>query len=676
MISASSQNKVHIRTGVGVLLVMLIAVGFWLRVRHLGDLGLIVDEGIQAIAVQGILEHGVPKVDSGLMYLRAVPFLYAQAASALLFGLNEFSLRLPAVLFGVSAIFAAYILGKTVFNRSIGVLSAAILTFSVWEIELSRYARFYTAFQCMYLVSLLSFYRGFMIGERLYRFMFIVAALITCSLHQLGLLLFTCFLIPLPLSSFSRREKLSFGIWAAGLAGLWVVYVKLVGLLNAMSNPYSRSIEEQVSLVGAFRKIQSIIGEPIGIPLFYIPRPRFVIDVAREDPLWFLVLALVSSVTIAYLLYRFLRRDDGWRTLVTIPMVWMAFLHHFGLVLLMLAVYIVFFVRDFRSFLEPPLKVMYGAVAVCLVFWIPVLVATLSVKQVILVTFGYPLYRFYEYFLSWFVEGWPVLIIVFGLGSLLLLVRFISDRSIPAPLFVLAAIYIPAVVTSFARPHYIEARYTFHLYPLMIIVFAAIALEVGSRVFKIPVRGKWSRGAIAAAITLAALFISQDANPVNAWSVGNRTYQSTRDPIRSVVNWKPYAGFHQDHKSPSLYVRERLAPGDRVVALGVAHMVAIYHFYVGQVHYALGNGFRHHRVVKEGKIVAYASGSEILENLPRLKEIIEGESAGGIWLLGDRMLLVDDNSVYSKSMKEHLKSLAIAPDYLGVDGQTFAVKVR
>jgi 4-amino-4-deoxy-L-arabinose transferase-like glycosyltransferase len=675
MMPAFHQNEFRDRIRVALLLLLLMTLGFWLRARHLGDLGLIVDEGFQANAVQGILKDGVPKVDSGLIYSRAIPFLYIQAASAQLFGLNEFSLRLPAVLFGVAAIFAAYVLGKTLFNRSVGLLTAAVLTFSVWEIELSRYARFYTAFQCMYLVSLCCFYRGFMIGERFYKFLFIVAALVTISLHPLGIALFTCFLIPLPSTSFSRRDKLVYGVWATGLAGLWVLYDKLVELLNAMGYPYSH-IKDEGALVGAFRKIQSIVGEPIGITLFYVPRPRFVIELAREDPLWFLGLALVSGVATAYLLYRFLRRDDGWRALVAIPVVWTAFLHQFGLVLLMLAVYVVFFVRDFRSLLEPPLKVIYGAVAVCLVFWIPVLAATLTVRQVIVVTFGYPLYRFYEYFLFWFLEGWPVLIILFGLGCLLLLARFFSDRSIPAPLFVLGAIYIPAVVTSFARPHYIEARYTFHLYPLMIIVFAMIAMEAGSRVLKIPVRGKWSRGVIAAAITLATLFISQDANPVNAWSVANRTYQNTRDPIKSVINWKFYAGFHQDHKSPSLYVRERLAPGDRVVALGVAHMVAIYHFYVGQVHYAVGNAFRHHRVLKEGKIVAYMTGSEILENLPRLKEIIEGGTGEGIWLLGDRMLLVDDNSVYSKSMKEYLKSLAIAPDYLAMDDQTFAVKLR
>jgi hypothetical protein len=211
----------------------------------------------------------------------------------------------------------------------------------------------------------------------------------------------------------------------------------------------------------------------------------------------------------------------------------------------------------------------------------------------------------------------------------------------------------------------------------MVIVFATIAIEAGTRFLKIPVRGQWSRGVIAAAITLAALFISQDANPVDAWSVGNRTYQSTRDPIRSVINWKLYAGFHQDHKSPSLYVRERLAPGDQVVALGLVYMVTVYHFYVGQVHYAVGGPmeyFRDHRVAKEGKIVAYMTGSEILESLPRVKEIIEGESGGGIWLLGDRILL--SHPSYSKALKEYLLSLARDPDYVGLDGQTFAVKVR
>ena len=101
MIPAARQHEAYVRAGVMLLLMGLLAAGFWLRVRHLEDLGLVVDEGNQALAVRGILQYGVPKVDSGLIYARAVSFLYAQAASAALFGLNEFSLRFPSVLFGV-----------------------------------------------------------------------------------------------------------------------------------------------------------------------------------------------------------------------------------------------------------------------------------------------------------------------------------------------------------------------------------------------------------------------------------------------------------------------------------------------------------------------------------------------------------------------------------------------
>ena len=62
-----------------LLLLILIVIGFWLRVRHLGDLALIVDEGVQALAVKGILKYGVPKFDSGYIFTRALSFIYLQA---------------------------------------------------------------------------------------------------------------------------------------------------------------------------------------------------------------------------------------------------------------------------------------------------------------------------------------------------------------------------------------------------------------------------------------------------------------------------------------------------------------------------------------------------------------------------------------------------------------------
>lgn len=671
MMPDSLQNEARIRIGVALLLVALLAVGFWLRVRNVGELGLIVDEGNQVLAVQGILKYGIPKVDSGRIYSRGIPFLYAEAAAAELFGLNEFSLRLPGVLLGMAAILAAYLLGRAVFNRPIGLLMAALLTFSVWEIEMSRYARFYTGFQFMYLISLFCFYRGYMLGERAYKFWFVAAAFVTFSFHELGVMLATCFLIPLFSSAYSPRRKWALGVLAAGLAGLWALYPKLLKPLKAMADPIPYANRDGAAM-GTVEGIKAIIKDRFNIPYVGI-----VIQLAKEHPMVFFGLVLVPGAATAYLIYRFFWKNDGWRALFAVPIVWAAFIHQFGLVLIMLLIYLALFARGLRSLTEPALKVVYSVIVVCLIFWIPVVsVSTARFMSVPKVLFGYP--NVYEYFLTWFIKGWPILSIIVALGCVLLAARFVSDRTAPAPLFVLGALFIPAILTSFLPNEFYEARYTFHLYPLIVMVFAVIVVEAKSRFIRgLSVGGRFGRGMVATAIALLALFVSQDGNPAAAWSVGNRDYQSKKDPIKGHINWKFYAGFHQDHKTPSRYVREHLREGDQVVAVGAPHMIAIYHYYVGRVDYSVAEqieGFQFR--LKGNKIRDHMTGSEILDSLPRLREIIEKDPGRGIWLLCDRMLLVEDNHYFSEPMKEYLRGLARDPVYLGLDGQTFAVKVR
>ena len=70
----ASPSKTQIRVSVALLVAAILAIGFWLRFKHLGDLGLVVDEGVEILAVEGILKHGLPKFDSGLIYRRALPF--------------------------------------------------------------------------------------------------------------------------------------------------------------------------------------------------------------------------------------------------------------------------------------------------------------------------------------------------------------------------------------------------------------------------------------------------------------------------------------------------------------------------------------------------------------------------------------------------------------------------
>jgi predicted membrane-bound mannosyltransferase len=194
------------RRFVVICLALLVISGFWLRARNLGDLGLIVDEGIQAMAVRGVLDSGLPRLDTGLMYARNLGLVYLQAAAARMFGLDELSLRLPGVLFGVAAILVSYLLAKELFGRWPGLLTATIMTFSVWEIEFSRYGRFYAPFQCMFLLSLYCFYRGFLRNDRSFKIWFLVAFAFTLPMHEMSVLLIPCFLIPLPSTALSSKR--------------------------------------------------------------------------------------------------------------------------------------------------------------------------------------------------------------------------------------------------------------------------------------------------------------------------------------------------------------------------------------------------------------------------------------------------------------------------------------
>ena len=74
----------------------IVVVAAVLRLWRLGALGIVSDEDLSILAVDGILAHGYPLLPSGMIYLRLGWFGYLIAASAAAFGHEEFWLRLPA----------------------------------------------------------------------------------------------------------------------------------------------------------------------------------------------------------------------------------------------------------------------------------------------------------------------------------------------------------------------------------------------------------------------------------------------------------------------------------------------------------------------------------------------------------------------------------------------------
>jgi len=665
------------RAIVVAVLALLVVAGFALRVRHLGDLGLVVDEGTQALAVRGALEHGRPLLHSGEIYTRNLGHLALQVLSAKLFGLDEFSLRLPGAVFGTLAVLATYFLGAATLSRRHGLLAAALIAFSTWEIELARYGRFYAVFQCLYIVSLLCFYRGFMLGRRRWALLFVVAAAATLTTHELAITLAGCFLIPVVSTEFSRGRKLASLGAALVFGALWSVYRKAAWALNpppVFGDPAPVGTPHPPAVAPTpFRRLQEIVP----IPGLQPPEGRALLQLWSDRP-WLLVVPLGLALWAATRLL--LRRGEPLsRTRIALELAILAAagVHQFGLVVVLAAVEALLCLDPpFRDWVRPS-RVVWGTVGALLLFWAAAsaLGPEFTVKAAVLDLFGYP--DFLRYFLYWYVLGWPVLTVVVAAGTVLLLVRHASDRRRPAPLFLLGALGIPVVATSFFRA-FQEARYTFHLYPLMVLVFAGSCLWLWSRLrLRMPAGHAVVRGGAAVACTLAVLWASQDADPLRAWSIGSRTYRSPRDPVRSVINWRLYAGFHQDHETPSLFVRERLAPGDRVVAAGPPHVISIYHFYVGRVDALVGRweDFLYYRKV-DGRTVGYITGSDVLRDPAELQALAAPAGGGAVWLLADKLLFDPDNDYYSPAVKAWLRDAASRAAYVGLDGQTFATRLN
>jgi len=665
------------RRGLPIALTGLVLLGLWLRLRHLGQLSLIVDEGVQALAMRGLLDTGRPLLDSGELYLRNPLFLLLQLLSVWTVGLGEWGLRLPSAVFGALGILAGYWLGAVTAGRRVGLLTALFLAVSSWEIELSRYARFYTTFQCFYAVSLTCFYRGFMRGELRYRWLFVGSAAITLLTHELSVMLGLCFLIPLFFPRVSPGRKWLY-LGATGLFGIvWSLYRRAMWSFNEapiFGDP--GPVEPTVAQTSWFEQIRSVL------PIPGVAFPEFGLWGATAGQQPGLLLAAVILALAGALL--FVRRSSGsvqrMRTLVGLAMIGAGLFQQFGLVVVIAAFAVVTVVDRASTLRTPPWLAIYSTTAALLAFWSWVAITKLSLapREAVLELFGYP--NFLQYFAYWYVQGWPLLTAVCLLGGIVLAGRVLHDRHDPAPLFLLGALVVPVVVTSFFRA-FQEARYTFHLYPLMLIVFSSVCIRVIYWVReRVAGKHRWMRSVAVGVIVLGILFTGRDSNPIAAWSIGERDYRSAKDPIRSVINWSFYANYHQDRKSPSEFVRERRSAGDRVVALGPPHMVAVYHHYSGGVDAMLGRweDYLYYRRQADGRTVGYITGCEVLQDGSLLRSYIDDpdHAGGAVWLLGDRKLLADDNPYYPTDIRRRLMTWSNNPDHLGEDGQTFAVRLR
>lgn len=102
-----------------------------------------VDEAIFSEAAVEMMERGdlITPYYNGLLFAHKPPLMYwCQIAAFRVFGLNEFSARLFAAVFGVATVLLTYEIGRMLFNPRVGLWSGVILTGCVNFAVISRAA--------------------------------------------------------------------------------------------------------------------------------------------------------------------------------------------------------------------------------------------------------------------------------------------------------------------------------------------------------------------------------------------------------------------------------------------------------------------------------------------------------------------------------------------------------
>ncbi len=123
---------------------------------------------------------------NGVKYFEKPPLLYwIEAVFQYVFGLKEWAMRLPIVLFGLTGILSTYAFGQRVFNRHVGLYSAFILGSSCIYFVMSRLIILDMAVSLFVTLSLFCFYNAQQEAKEKDRRLFYALFTVFCALGVL-----------------------------------------------------------------------------------------------------------------------------------------------------------------------------------------------------------------------------------------------------------------------------------------------------------------------------------------------------------------------------------------------------------------------------------------------------------------------------------------------------------
>jgi len=158
-------------------MLLIIFLAIFLRVINLSWVpnGFYCDEASIGYNAYSILQTGKDEHGEILpLYFKAFGeyknpvYIYTVIPFIKIFGLNEFAVRFTSAMFGVLTVYFTYLVAKQLFNKTVGLIAALLLTISPWHLQFSRIAFEAISLPCFFTISFYFLLKGLNKGRYLF----------------------------------------------------------------------------------------------------------------------------------------------------------------------------------------------------------------------------------------------------------------------------------------------------------------------------------------------------------------------------------------------------------------------------------------------------------------------------------------------------------------------------
>jgi hypothetical protein len=648
-----------------VLVIAIMLVALLIRLRGLGALGFWIDEPLTWLAAKSILDDGLARLPSGMIYTRAPLYSYVVSLFAWIGGLSEFTLRLPSVIFSLATLYVVYRFGRDLGGEIVGLLSAFILAVSPWDAHYAHIARMYAMHIFLFTLALFLIYRGYVRGHQGAKPWAIIVAVLSVLTHRQAAALAPIFLMMILFPSRSRPSLRSV------IAGVIAVVVALYAVLKFVD--FGISHGPTLSDINADRgSFPFPILEAIDPSLARI----ILYDVTRQS-VWIGASAVLAiAVMCTWLLVRSMREQKSVAALIV---TWAFTLALFLNQLAFAALCIMLILKLGEQDTSRALRRGILLVALCVIASAATIGAAAIAHGLPTVTQPRFLYAFFAVPVPWYqllITQFPVMGLVAFSTALVLFLRSLPEDSHQDGFFLVGSLVLPLLLMGLHAAPYFLNRYNVYLNPVFTILFT-----IGLVGFAYAI-GRWVAGRrstatgglpmlsriVAGVIILIGLFACRQADPVQAWALGGRNYGDNREALRDP---DLISHFYYDLKTTGEYVRDRRGGSDVVIT---RDPVGLYP-YLGPSDFVLRGPYYGQGQNATGQIVDVYLNIPHLDNAASFRDVLRANNDRCVWIIMSESHLEGPDV---NTPDDVLSALSLLQDhrvYTGLDHLTYVLRI-